>query len=128
MDLCIKSIYYLGRPPARIVSSQLALSYHVVLELLTFLKREQMCEVVGSNGIGEQNYKYALTSKGNEKAEEVLERGRYMGAAPIPFQTYVELVARQSVKRLSVDSEGVEAVLSRLVLGEGALRAVGPAL
>ena len=128
VDLSIKSIYYLGRPPARIISSQLALSYHVVLELLTFLKREQMCEVVGSNGIGEQNYKYALTSKGNEKAEEVLERSRYMGAAPIPFQTYVEIVARQSVKRLSVDSEVVEAVLSRLVLGEGTLRSVGPAV
>src|SRR4030067_447660 len=52
VDLCIKSIYYLGRPPARIISSQLAFSYHVVVELLTFLKREQMCEVVGSNGIG----------------------------------------------------------------------------
>jgi len=128
IDLCIKAIYYLGRPPARIISSQLALSYHIVLELLTFLKREQMCEVVGSNGIGEQNYKYALTSKGAEKAEEVLERGRYMGAAPIPFQRYVEILAMQSVKRLSVDSEVVESVLSHLVLGDRTLRSVGPAV
>jgi hypothetical protein len=128
LDLCIKSIYYLGRPPARVISSQLALTYHIVLELLTFLKREQMCEVVGSNGLGEQNYKYALTSKGTEKAEEVLERGRYVGAAPIPFEKYVEILARQSVKRLSVDRETIEGILSRLVLGERTLRSVGPAV
>jgi hypothetical protein len=128
LDLCIKSIYYLGRPPARIVSSQLALSYHIVQELLTFLKREQLCEVVGSSGVGEQNYKYALTSKGAEKAEEVLARGRYVGPAPVPFEKYLELQERQSVKRLSVDREGVEGVLSHLVLGERTLRSIGPAI
>jgi predicted ATPase with chaperone activity len=128
LDLCIKSIYYLGRPPARIVSSQLALSYHIVQELLTFLKREQLCEVVGSSGVGEQNYKYALTSKGAEKAEEVLARGRYVGPAPVPFEKYLELQKQQSVKRLSVDREAVEGVLSHLVLGERTLRSIGPAI
>jgi predicted ATPase with chaperone activity len=128
LDLCIKSIYYLGRPPARIVSSQLALSYHIVQELLTFLKREQLCEVVGSSGVGEQNYKYALTSKGAEKAEEVLTRGRYVGPAPVPFEKYLEIQERQSVKRLSVDREAVEGVLSHLVLGERTLRSIGPAV
>jgi predicted ATPase with chaperone activity len=128
LDLCIKSIYYLGRPPARIVSSQLALSYHIVQELLTFLKREQLCEVVGSSGVGEQNYKYALTSKGAEKAEEVLARGHYVGPAPIPFEKYLEILERQSVKRLCVNREGVEGVLSNLVLSERTLRSIGPAV
>lgn len=128
LDLCIKSIYYLGRPPARVVASQLALSYHIVQDLLTFLKREQLCEVVGSSGVGEQNYKYTLTSKGAEKAEEVLARGRYVGPAPVPFEKYLEIQERQSVKRLSVDREAVEGVLSHLVLGERTLRSIGPAV
>src|SRR3989304_2216103 len=128
LDLCIKSIYYLGRPPARTVSSQLALSYHIVQEILTFLKREQLCEVVGSSGVGEQNYKYALSSKGAEKAEEVLARGRYVGPAPVPFEKYLEIQERQSVKRLCVDREGVEGVLSSLVLSERTLRSIGKAV
>ena len=128
LDLCIKSIYYLGRPPARAVSSQLALGHHIVQELLTFLKREQLCEVVGSSGVGEQNYKYALTSKGAEKAEEVLARSRYVGPAPVPFEKYLEIQERQSVKRLSVDKEAVEGVLSHLVLNERTLRSIGPAV
>ncbi len=128
LDLCIKTMYYTGRPRARAISSQLGLTFHIAQEVLTFLKREQLCEVVGSAGLGEQNYQYTLTGKGAEKAEEVLARSRYVGPAPIPFQKYLELLERQSVKRLAVTSEDVEKVLSNLVLSERTLRSVGPAI
>ena len=128
LDLCIKTMYYIGRPRARVISSQLGLAFRIVQEVLTFLKREQLCEVVGSAGLGEQNYQYTLTGKGAEKAEEVLARGRYVGPAPIPFQTYLEFLERQSVKRLAVTREDVEKVLSNLVLSERTLRSVGPAV
>ena len=128
LDLCIKTMYYIGRPQARVISSQLGLAFRIVQEVLTFLKREQLCEVVGSAGLGEQNYQYTLTGKGAEKAEEVLARGRYVGPAPIPFQTYLEFLERQSVKRLAVTREDVEKVLSNLVLSERTLRSVGPAV
>jgi predicted ATPase with chaperone activity len=128
VDLCIKTMYYIGRPQARVISSQLGLTFHIVQEILTFLKREQLCEVVGSAGLGEQNYQYTLTAKGAEKAEEVLTRSRYVGPAPVPFQKYLEFVERQSVKRLGVTKEDVERVLSNLVLSERTLRSVGPAI
>ena len=128
LDLCIKTMYYVGRPRARVISSQLGLTFHIVQEILTFLKREQLCEVVGSAGLGEQNYQYTLTAKGAEKAEEVLTRGRYVGPAPVPFQKYLELLERQSVKRFAVTREDVERVLSNLVLSERTLRSVGPAV
>jgi predicted ATPase with chaperone activity len=128
LDLCIKTMYYNGRPRARAISFQLGLTFHIVQEILTFLKREQLCEVVGSAGLGEQNYLCALTAKGAEKAEEVLIRGRYVGPAPVPFQKYLEFLEKQSVKRLGVTTEDVERVLSDLVLAEHTLRSVGPAI
>jgi energy-coupling factor transporter ATP-binding protein EcfA2 len=128
LDLCIKTMYYIGRPRARVISSQLGLNFHIVQEVLTFLKREQLCEVVGSVGIGEQDYQYALSAKGAEKAEEVLARSRYVGPAPVPFQKYLGLLERQSVKRFAVTREDVERILSNLVLGERTLRSVGPAV
>src|SRR3990170_888155 len=66
LDLCVKTIYYSGRPAARQIASQMAVSFNVVEELLLFLKREQFCEVTGSIGLGEQNYSYTLTAKGAE--------------------------------------------------------------
>src|SRR2546428_10903947 len=60
IDLCIKSIYFAGRPSARTISAHLALSFKVVEAVLTFLKKEQFIEVVGTAGMGEQQYQYAL--------------------------------------------------------------------
>lgn len=128
LDLCIKTIYYAGRPQVRVISSQLALAFHIVQELLSFLKREQQCEVVGSAGLGEQNYQYALTSRGVEKAEEVVTRGHYVGPAPVPLQKYLEILEKQSVKRLSADRETVERALSSLVFSERTLTSIGPAV
>src|SRR5947207_8734 len=74
IELCIKTIYYGGRPSARDISEQMALPFNIIETVLAFLKREQHVETVGSVGIGEQQYQYALTDKGNEKATEALER------------------------------------------------------
>jgi len=128
LDLCIKTIYHAGRPSARVISSQLALAFHAVQEVLSFLKREQLCEVVGSGGLGEQDYQFALTSKGAEKADEALARSHYVGPAPVPFQRYLEILEKQSVKRLSVDREAVERALMHLVLSERTLSSIGPAV
>ncbi len=105
LDLCVKTIYYGGRPAARQIAAQMALSFNAVEELLRFLKREQYCEVAGSAGLSEQNSNYTLTSKGVDKAEEALERSRYVGPAPVPFDRYIDVLERQSVKKLTIESE-----------------------
>ncbi len=129
LDLCVKCIYYSGRPMARDLAAQMALPFYIVDELLDFLKREQYCEIVGSDGgLADQGYRYALTAKGTEKAEEVLRRGQYVGAAPIPFDQYVDILGQQSVGALSVDRATVERALSDLVLTEATLDSIGPAI
>ena len=94
LDLCIKTIYYGGRPSPARSASRMALPFNVIETLLAFLKREKFIEVVGSSGLGEQQYQYALTDKGNEKAVEALERNQYVGPTPVPFEEYVEVVMR----------------------------------
>jgi hypothetical protein len=48
VDLALKAIYFYGRPSGRVLSDQLCLSFPVMTELITFLRREQVVEVVGS--------------------------------------------------------------------------------
>ena len=84
-------------PAARQIATQLALSFPVVDEVLAFLKREQLAEVVGSSGMGEQLYQYSLSTKGLEKAEEALARNHYIGPAPVPFEVYLDVLKRQSI-------------------------------
>ncbi len=63
LDLAVKTVYYSGRPSARDISEATSLPFNVVDQLLLFLKREQFVEVVGSSGLGEQEYQYALSER-----------------------------------------------------------------
>jgi hypothetical protein len=128
LDLCIKCVYFAGRPPARQIASHMTLPFPVVEELLEFLKREQYVEVVGSAGTSESQYKYALTAKGMEKAEEVLQRGQYNGPAPVSFEQYVDVQYRQSVRGLHIDKDLISRTLSHMILDETTLYALGAAV
>src|SRR5256885_608463 len=128
LDLVVKAIYFGGRPVARQIAAQLALSFPIIDEALTFIKREQFAEVVGSSGMGEQLYQYSLSAKGLEKAEEALARNQYIGPAPVPFETYVEVLRRQAVSSIRITPETVENAISHLVLDEKVATALGPAV
>lgn len=128
IDLCIKTIYYAGRPSAREICESMAVSFNVMEGILAFLKREKFIETVGSNGLGEQQYQYALTDKGTEKGAEALDRNQYVGPAPVPFDEYCEVVQLQTIRQLWVNSEIVDRCLGDLVLDDVTHDLVGPAV
>jgi predicted ATPase with chaperone activity len=128
LDLVVKAVYFAGRPSARQVAAQLALPFPVIDEILAFLKREQLAEVVGSAGVGEQLYQYSLSGKGLEKAEEALARNHYIGPAPVPFEVYLQVLKLQSIRAMRVTPRSVDAALSHLVLDEAVCEALGPAV
>ncbi len=128
LDLVVKSIYFGGRPAARQIAAQLALNFPVIDEVLSFLKREQLAEVVGSSGMGEQLYQYSLSGKGFEKAEEALARNQYIGPAPVPFDLYLDVLQRQSIRSMRITPAAVTQATSHLVLAPEVGAALGPAV
>lgn len=128
VDLMLKTIYFLGRPSGRTLADQLALSFPVTEELITFLRQEQAIEMVGSAGVGEQAYQYALTDRGRRKAEEALGRSQYVGPAPVPFDLYTEVLAQQSASDIRIDRGTLLSGLAHLVLSRRVLAGLGPAV
>ena len=128
VDLCVKTIHYRGRPSARDICEAMALPFSVLEDILAFLKREKFIEVIGSVGLGEQQYQYTLSDKGAAKADEALERNQYVGAAPVPYSDWMEIVHQQSIRHLSVDSAAVATAMSEMVLSNTIRDLVGPAV
>ncbi|MCH8813606.1 MAG: ATP-binding protein [Chloroflexi bacterium] len=128
VDLVLKAIHFSGRPSGRQLAEQLALSFPVMEEVITFLRQEQAVEVVGSAGVGEQAYQYALTGRGVEKAEEALGRNQYVGPAPVPFSLYIDILKRQSIRDVHIDRDTFRDRLSHLVLSRKVLAPLGPAV
>ena len=128
LDLTLKTVYFAGRPSARAVCDRICLPFSVMEEVLDYLRRQELIEIVGSRGIIEQDYQYGLTSKGISRTQEVLEQNLYAGAAPVPFALYEKVVAQQSIAHLQVTPEKLAAAFENLVLDPETVEQIGTAV
>jgi hypothetical protein len=128
-DLIIKVMYFTGYITGFEVADRVKLPFPGVVDrALEFLKREKMCEVRGTGGIGEGSYQYAITSMGTAKAQEVLERSTYAGPAPVTLEDYGRVIRAQGIRQLRVGPDVMRNALSQLVLNDRTLDFIGPAV
>ncbi len=128
-DLAIKIMYFEGYISGYEIAETMKLPYTgVVDEVLEFLKREQFCEVKGAGGLGESGYQYVISAKGSEKAREVLDRGQYVGPAPVPLKAYTEAFRKQPLQNVTIHQRVMRQALSHLVLNERIFSQLGPAV
>ncbi|MGH2592001.1 MAG: ATP-binding protein [Anaerolineae bacterium] len=128
-DLILKVMYFEGYLSGSQIADRVRLPFNgIVDQALEFLKREQLTEVKGQGGFGEQAYQYAITLKGREKAREALDRSHYAGAAPVTLEVYQKAMARQSLEDFAVHQRTMRQGLAHLVLNERTFGQVGPAV
>jgi predicted ATPase with chaperone activity len=128
-DLALKIIYFEGYISGYEIAEAMKLPFSGVVDMvMEFLKREQFCEVKGTGGLGESGYQYVISLKGSEKAREVLDRGQYVGPAPVPLEDYTNAFRKQSLQDVAVHQRVVRQALSHLVLNERIFSQLGPAV
>lgn len=128
-DLTLKILYFEGYLTGSDIAEHLCLPFtNVVQKVLEFLKRERFVEVKGSASLRESTYQYAITSQGSERAQEVLERCKYVGPAPVPLEAYTKAVLAQTIQQVFVSPETIRAELAHLVLSDRLLSQIGPAV
>ena len=111
-DLVIKTMYFTSYMSGQDISSVLRLPYYGVLDqVIVLMKKEQLCEVSGTSGLGEAGYQYVLTIKGMERAHQVLERSSYVGACPVPLGRYIETLKILTSGKPTVFRDTVENAL-----------------
>jgi len=130
-DHVLKILYFGGDLTGSEVSERIRLPFASVLDpVFEFLKREKFIEVRGgtSGGFNESQYRYIISIKGVEKAQEALGRSQYAGPCPVPLAIYIESVREQNKERPSVTSTTLKTVMENLVVSEDMLSKVGPAV
>ncbi len=128
VDLVLKVLYSGGDLTGRQISDILRLPFSNVLDsVIDFLKREKLVDIAGTGGIGEVSYRYIISSKGVEKAQEAMARSQYAGAAPVPLETYIEAMYAQNTQKRVVRREDMMRVMENLIVSEEMLDQIGPA-
>lgn len=127
-DLVLKTMYFTSYMSGQDISSAIRLPFYGVIDqAINVLKKEQLCEVSGTSGLGEAGYQYLLTVKGMERAHQVLMRSSYVGPAPVPLARYIEAVKVQTAKKPTINRQTVENALRGMIMGEELMNQVGAA-
>lgn len=126
-ELLIKSLYRGGACLGRGLADRVRLPFVLLDDLLLDLQHRHLVEVRRSQGHGRQGYIFDLTKEGKERAHDATTQSRYVGPAPVPFETYVYWLERQSVRDRHIAPEEMRRALRHLVFDETFVDAVGAA-
>jgi predicted ATPase with chaperone activity len=128
-DLILKIIYFNSMTNAQAIADTLCLPFfNIVDRALTLLKREELIEVVGSNGFGELAYQYLVTPKGSARAHDVIDRSAYVGPAPVTLEAYKEVVKSQAIGHVKVTPNDVRRATADLIVPDEILDILGQAV
>ncbi|MEJ2540971.1 MAG: hypothetical protein P8188_13535, partial [Gemmatimonadota bacterium] len=127
-DLLMKILHQRGAMTGDQLADTIALPFPLIDDLLLTAQQRHFLEVLEAHGHGRGGYTFQLTSEGAARARAALEASRYVGPAPVPLDQFRTALERESVKDVDVRREQLESAFSDLVLPDGVMEALGPAL
>ncbi len=128
-DLVLRGLYMVGEMTGTAIVDLIHLPWEQVIDqAIAYLRKEDMVEVKGAEGIGTRTYRYQITSKGVNRAREIGERSGYLGPAPVPLERYAAVMAEQRMRGLVVTEAGIREAFKHLVVNENLLQQLGPAI
>jgi predicted ATPase with chaperone activity len=125
-ELALKILYLEGPLSLSQFAEQIRLPFTVVEELSRRVRKEQLCEVTGTDSVGFPNL--AITSQGRSRAIELLSQNQYAGPAPVSLESYVQQTRMQSLRHIEVHESDVERAFANLVLNKKTLTQIGTAV
>jgi predicted ATPase with chaperone activity len=128
LKFILKSMFLSGSQTVPEIAREITLSRRIVEELLQGAKKEALVETRGALEANLALLRYALTTKGMERALEALQQSQYVGPIPVRLGDYRLQVQKQAVTNERVTNETLAQILAHLVLPQHILRQLGPAV
>ncbi len=130
VTLMLKAMHSIGLESSRAIADELKLPALIVESLLEHSRERQLTEALGASaqaGIATE-IRYALSAKGREHAAAALTRSAYIGPAPVSLSDYRNQIKKQGIGKDHVDDTALSACLSHLIIPDGLLDRLGPAV
>ncbi|MGM8062041.1 ATP-binding protein [Vogesella indigofera] len=127
VELLCKTLFFHGQTRLVDLVNHTKLPVGVLEPLLAFMRTEQMCEVSGRSET-EATIAFVLTDVGRSRAQSYLQKSQYAGPAPVPLQSYIDAVRRQSVANMKVTKELVAKGFEGFVLRQSTMNQLGAAM
>ncbi|HLH20799.1 MAG TPA: hypothetical protein VKX45_26475 [Bryobacteraceae bacterium] len=123
-DLILRYLWMHGSATLQALHQTLKLSFPVLETLFHQFRQQQLLDVKGMVG---NDYSFSLTAGGRTQATARSEVCQYVGPAPVSIQQY-ERVVRAQRPQVKLSRDRLRAAFHDLVLADGFLDHLGPAL
>lgn len=111
---------------SRALAETVQLPRPLVTEALEQLRTELLISIKGSAGL--EDYLYQLTEAGFERAQRLLKQCSYAGVAPVPLESYIDAMQKQSLQNSRLSYEDLQATFNDLRLDPTLVSQLGQAI
>jgi len=124
--LIIKYVALVGAMSGRGISEALCLPFGVLEARFLSLRTRQFIKHTGSAPLND--YCYALTEHGNEKAEALVKACAYIGPAPVPLMDYIISVEAQTIRAEAPRQAELARAFQDILVDPALFDCLGPAV
>src|ERR1700688_3223793 len=124
LDLVLRRMLLEGFSNLGSLSHTLKLSVPILNIVFNHMRQQQMVEVKGMIG---NDYHFTLSQAGKTLAGERFQITQYAGAAPVSLKDYHSAIKAQAAQ-MKIDRKSLRSAFSDLVITDGLLDQLGPAL
>jgi hypothetical protein len=125
-ELILKYLLTRGEATGRDVSDQIKLPFALIEASLQQMKSDQWLFHRGSAAMND--FTFALSDKGRERARRHTQTSTYFGAAPVSLSDYIASVKAQSLETQHPTYQDLKDAFSDLLINDRMLTRLGPAI
>lgn len=124
--LLIKRLAVVGMSSGRQLANDLCLPFGTLEKMFTILRSRQMIVHKGSAPLND--YNYALTENGRDRAAIANQACSYVGPAPVPLMDYVISAEAQTIRAESPKRAQLRNAFKDISINESLFESLGPAI
>jgi hypothetical protein len=125
-SLIMKFLAGVGSAVGSQIAEELCLPPMPVLEYLAGLKQQQLVVYTGTAHL--DDFRFALTDAGKDRAQRFMLESLYVGPAPVPVEDYIEGIAAQTITTSSPHEADLREAFSDLLISPEMFQILGPAI
>ena len=125
-SLIIKRLAIVGVSSGRQLANDLCLSFNALELLFQQIRARQLIVHKGSAPLND--YTYALTDDGRDRAIIYAQTCSYSGPAPVPLMDYVLSAEAQTIRAESPKRQQLQNAFREISINEGLFESLGPAI
>ncbi|MBN2493505.1 MAG: hypothetical protein JXR96_02845, partial [Deltaproteobacteria bacterium] len=117
-ELCLKHLFQAGDLRGVDISRRMCLPTSIIEEILGRLRQQKLLDIKGSGGagLGHSRMIFSMTTAGHNVCEHSMERDKYVGPAPVPYNYYLQAVSAQTIRGGALQRPDLEPHFGDLVL------------